>query len=134
MNNIIDITKPVVTSDGFPAKIIASGLTGAIPGVAAPYMGGETLLIQNDAGNLEYTLPDGSIFEGSSIHFRNAPERTSEFRTVNFKSNQYPYGGMLCETLKQAQELIYPGSSWEGVAEFVKIDDKVVDLKFHPAA
>lgn len=132
----IDITKPIVDRYGNPAKIVASGLTGAIPlNKTISYLGGETLLVQMDSDELFYLYEDGRAHRDSHLPLVvNAPERTREFRTVTFRDDKIDFGGMRCATENQAQELTYTGRVWDGVLELVRIGDKIVDVKFHAAA
>lgn len=133
----IDITKPIVNRDGRPAKIIASGLTGPIPGLKnVAYFGGETLLIEAESGELFYIYEDGRTFRDSPHpRYVNAPERTSVFRQFAPKGNggargNMTFGGMEHATLAEARNgATFIGN--EGILELVREGGKLVDVKFH---
>ena len=129
---MIDLTKPVQTRSGLPARIASTKRVGRFPVLAIiEYLDGHEV-------DHKYTM-GGSFMSFPGEHemdLVNVPEKRVTYHTVRYspdKNGGVFFGGMAMSSADAARDLIRPDTSWgkwDGVARIVREADRIVNLEF----
>lgn len=126
----VDLSKPVQTRDGRPARVVSEKGIGAFPVLAV-------VVAEDGSEHMGRFTPAGNVMlaPGQSVDdLVNVPEESVEYRTIRMKpGGDLHVGAVRAHTVEAAQSLKVPSSLgwvWDGIVKITTVEDHIVHMEF----